>query len=183
MDIETTPINFLRAIVAGNIYAALRQHLDAQTTAQTATQTTAQTDSESANSHPSHPMGRVLPGGLYYVLWKAAADVKLAQVPDVSFLRPEKLKVFDATLPYPGAPDFAVECVTITEADMVALEKVRDYLAAGTEEVWVAYVGLGEIHRYRRDDPRTIQAFIGDDVIDGGTLFPGLRLITSDLFR
>jgi Uma2 family endonuclease len=158
MDIETTPINFRRALVAGNIYAALRQHVEAQ------------------------QLGRVLPGGLYYALWKASAGVRLAQVPDVSFLRPDKLKVFDATLPYPGAPDFAVECVTVTEADMVTLEKVRDYLAAGTEEVWIAYIGLQEIHRYRRDEPRSIQAFIGDDVIDGGALFPGLQVVTSSLF-
>jgi Uma2 family endonuclease len=158
MDIETTPINFRRALVAGNIYAALRQHVDASQS------------------------GRVLPSGLYYVLWKASAGVKLAQVPDVSFLRPDKLNVFDPTLPYPGAPDFAVECVTVTEADMVTLEKVRDYLAAGSEEVWVVYIGLKEIHRYRRDEPRVIQAFIGDDAIDGGALFPGLQVVTSVLF-
>jgi Uma2 family endonuclease len=159
MDIETTPINFRRSLVAGNIYAALRQHVDA------------------------NQLGRLLPSGLYYTLWKASAGVSLAQVPDVSFLRPDRLEGFDAMLPYPGAPDFAVECVTITEADMVTLEKVRDYLAAGTEEVWVAYIGQQEIHRYRRDEPRIIQVFIGDDIIDSGTLFPGLHVVTSSLFE
>jgi Uma2 family endonuclease len=158
MDIETTPINYRRTLVAGNIHTALRQHVDA------------------------HRLGRVLPGGLYYVLWKASAGVRLAQVPDVSFLRPDKLRVFDPTLPYPGAPDFAVECVTVTEADMITLEKVRDYLAAGTEEVWIVYVGLKEIHRYRRDEARVIRAFLGDDVINGGSMFPGLQLVTSELF-
>jgi Uma2 family endonuclease len=155
----TTPINFMRSLVAGNIFAALRAPVDAQA------------------------LGRLLPGGLFYILWKASAGVSIARVPDVSFLRAEKLSVFDPMLPYPGAPDFAIECVTVTEADMVTLEKVRDYLNAGTEEVWVAYIGLQEIHRYRRDAPKLIEVFTADDVIDGGALFPGVQIRTSDLFR
>lgn len=159
MTETTTPINFIRTTVAGNIYTALHPLVEAQ------------------------GLGRMLPGGLYYVLWKAAANVNMARVPDVSFLRKDKLHVFDSSLPYPGAPDFAAECVTVTEADMVTLEKVRDYLAAGTEEVWVAYVGLREIHRYRRDEPKIVRAYWGDDLIDGGSLFPGLQLRADDLFR
>jgi Uma2 family endonuclease len=155
----TTPLNFLRVTVTGNIYVALHPHVEQE------------------------GLGRVLPGGLFYVLWKADANVSMARIPDVSFLRSEKLQVFDATLPYPGAPDFAVECVTVTEADMVTLEKVRDYLNAGTEEVWIAYLGLKEIHRYRRDEPKIIRAYWGDDVIEGGELFPGLSLRTGDLFE
>lgn len=154
-----TPLNFLRVTVAGNIYTALRPYVEAQN------------------------LGRVLPGGLYYVLWKANTNISMARIPDVSFLRHEKLTVFDTTLPYPGAPDFAVECVTVTEADMVTLEKVRDYLNAGTEEVWIAYLGLKEIHRYCRDEPRVIRAYWGDDRIDGGSLFPGLELRARDLFE
>jgi Uma2 family endonuclease len=155
----TTPINFIRTTVAGNIYRTLAPHVEAS------------------------EQGRVLPGGLYYVLWKAAANVSMARVPDVSYLRAEKLKVFDPSLPYPGAPDFAVECVTVTEADMVTLEKVRDYLNAGTEEVWIAYVGLKEIHRYRRDEPKVIRAYWGDDLMDGGSLFPGLQMRVGELFK
>ncbi|MCU0497395.1 MAG: Uma2 family endonuclease [Anaerolineae bacterium] len=154
----TTPINLMRAAVSGNLYRVLDAHVT------------------------THRLGRVLPGGLHYVLWKAAEQVGFSQVPDVSFLRPEKLNVFDRWLPYPGAPDFAFEAVTITEADMITMAKVRDYLAAGTIEVWIAYVGLGEIHRIHRDSPRLIRAYLPGDVLDGETLFPGLQVPISDLF-
>lgn len=156
--LETTPINFRRTLIAGNILNTLHPYVE------------------------QHGLGRVLPGGLYYVLWKAAANVGMARVPDVSYLRPDKLTVFDPMMPYPGAPDFAVECVTVTEADMITLEKVRDYLAAGTDEVWVAYVGLAELHQYRRDDPKLIRVYSGDDRLTS-TLFPGLSIRAGDLFR
>jgi Uma2 family endonuclease len=155
---ETTPINFMRSMVSGKIFAGLQPHVEA------------------------HGLGRVLPCGLYYVLWKAGLGVNMARVPDVSFIRAERLNVFDPMLPYPGAPDFAVECVTVTEADMVTLDKVRDYLTAGTQEVWMVYVGLGEIHQYRRDEPRLVRVYFGDDVIASDTLFSGLRLRVADLF-
>lgn len=155
---QTTPLNYTRILVAGNIFAALRPFVE------------------------QHNLGRVLPGGLFYVLWKASAGVNTAQVPDVSFLRTEHLTMPDPTMPYPGAPDFAVEGVTITEADFVAVEKVRDYLAAGTEEVWLAYVGLQEVHQYRRDEPKIVRVYSGDDLITS-KVFPGLSLKTSDLFK
>ena len=63
------------------------------------------------------------------------------------------------------------------------MEKVRDYFDHGSEEVWLLYPKLKELHRYQRQQPDTVHRYSGGDVIDCAPLFPGLTLITSDLFK
>ncbi len=154
----TTPIDMLRSAVAGNAYAALRAFVDA------------------------HDLGYVFPAGLYYALWKASPQVKNAQQPDASFVLKHRLpRAIDLALPFPGAPDLAVEVVTVTETGIVSVEKARDYLAAGTPEVWVMYTSLKELHQYRRDDPGVIRVFRAEDVIEPLPL-PGMRVSAASLF-
>jgi Uma2 family endonuclease len=158
---ETTPIDILRAAITGNVYKALRDHAE------------------------SYDLGYVFPHGLFYVLWKDAAEVRQARTPDVSFVRKARVHdKLDFTLPYPGAPDLAVELVTITETNIFTLEKVRDYLAAGTEQVWMIYTQpMNEIHVFHRSEPRSIRVFSRGDYLDGGDLLPHLRLSIGEIFR
>lgn len=160
---ETTPIDILRSAIAGNAYAALRTHAEA------------------------HGLGYAFPAGLYYVLWRAGGgtQVKMGRTPDASFVRKARLPgAYDLTLPFAGAPDLAVEVVTITESNIFTLDKVRDYLAAGCEQVWVAFTApLAELHVYRRDDPKTVHIYTPGDTLDAGEPLPGLRVDVAALFK
>lgn len=72
--------------------------------------------------------------------------------------------------------------VSPSESDETTLEKVRDYLAAGTEQAWILYPSAEELHVYQRDDPKSIRAYSGDDILEAETLFPGLKLAVKAIF-
>lgn len=130
-----------------------------------------------------HRLGHVFGDGLHYILDADAESIRGSRIPDVSFIRRGRIpKNFDYRRPFPGAPDLAVEVISPDESGQGVLEKVNDYLQAGTEEVWAVYPEAQIIHQYRRDDPRTIHVYKSDDRIDAGTLFPGLELRAQALF-
>jgi Uma2 family endonuclease len=160
-ELATTPVDILRAAVAGNAYHLLRAHADA------------------------HNLGYVFPAGAYFALWKASKAARMGRTPDAAFVRADRLPPApDLMLPFPGAPDLAVEVVTITETNIFTLEKVRDYLAAGASQAWMAFTApLNELHVYRRDEPGLVRVYRGDDVLDVGDPLPGLRVTAAQLFR
>lgn len=160
-EVATTPVDILRAAIAGNIYHAVRQHADA------------------------HNLGYVYPSGAYFVLWKASKNARMGRTPDMAFVRKDRLPApQDLTLPFPGAPDLAVEVVTITETNIFTLEKVRDYLAAGTQQVWMAFTApLNELHVYRRDEPKVVRIYTEDDVIEAGDVLPGFNVSARTIFK
>jgi Uma2 family endonuclease len=161
MTTHPAPVDVLRSAISGNIYAALRAW---------ARQNSA---------------GMAFPAGLYYVLWRDAPEVNRARRPDASFVRRERLpKPFDALMPFYGAPDLAVEVVSQTDPEIFTLEKVRDYLTAGTAQAWMCYSSpLNEIHVYDAETPGQIRVYRGDDVLEGGALLPGFALRASDAFE
>ena len=104
--------------------------------------------------------------------------------PDVSFrLVPRETKRQSVGF-RAGAPDIAVEVVSPsnTAADMA--RKVSEYLAAGSQRVWVVYQAT------RRDPRRVIVhgadgatiTYSGDEVITDEELLPGFSLPLSEIF-
>jgi Uma2 family endonuclease len=154
-------IDVQRATVAGNLYTALRVY---------------------ANLSGA---GTAFPPGLFYALWKANPDVSKARVPDASYVRKEKLpNPYDSLMPYHGAPDFAACIVSQTDPTLFALEHVRDYLAAGTEQVWLIFTApLFEVQVYRRDEPAIVRAYHGDDLIDAGPTLPDFKITATQVFQ
>ena len=100
---------------------------------------------------------------------------------DTTFIRNERLPA-DLSHAFDGAPDLAVEVISPGNAAADMLAKVRDYLNHGSEEVWLLYPKLKELHRYRRDEVGTVRVYTKSDVIDAAPLFPGLTLAIADLF-
>lgn len=128
-------------------------------------------------------LGRVFSDGLIYVLSMLGDTITDSRMPDVSFIREENLRQdFDLELPYLGAPDLAVEVVSPTERADYLQEKIADYRAAGTEQIWVIYPSLKELHVYQRDASKTIAVYDIDDILEAPTLFPGLKIKIADLF-
>ncbi|HVU13147.1 MAG TPA: hypothetical protein VHD90_17835 [Phototrophicaceae bacterium] len=63
------------------------------------------------------------------------------------------------------------------------MEKVGVCFDHGSEEVWLLYPKLKELHRYQRTQASAVHRYSGNDMIDASPLFPGLTLITADLFK
>ena len=128
-------------------------------------------------------LGLVLGDGLLFLLDKDEAGIRGARVPDVAYIRKEDFAP-DADLekPYPSAPTLAIEVMSPQDTTEATLARIRDYLDAGTVEVWVVYPRQREVHQYTAANRATVAVYRGDDMIDTTALFPGLKLVTASLF-
>lgn len=153
-------VDVQRAAVSGNVYAALRRYAE-----------------ETCS-------GVAFPPGLFYALWHGTPDVNRARVPDASYVRRERLdKHHDALMPFYGAPDLAVLVVSQTDPTIFKLEAVRDFLAAGSTQVWMCFTApLFEVHVYQADQPDIIRVYRERAAIDVEAVLPGLRLTVDQVF-
>jgi Uma2 family endonuclease len=130
-----------------------------------------------------HDLGYVFGDGLHYRLDASSQGLKNTRLPDVSFVRKHRIAPdIDPKGLFPGAPDLAVEVVSSTETQEITLAKVRDYLHYGTEQAWVLYPTLKEVHVYQAADPQHIRAYRGDDGLTAESLFPGLTISVGQFF-
>jgi Uma2 family endonuclease len=83
---------------------------------------------------------------------------------------------------FPGSPDLAVEVIS-TDNATILMGKIQDYLAEGSEEVWVIYPKLRTLHRHLRDDPDNISIYHEDDTLEPESLFPGLKIPIAACFE
>jgi Uma2 family endonuclease len=98
--------------------------------------------------------------------------------PDVSIFLSERLKQMDLDkIPVPFAPDIAVEVLSPSEKAMAVRRKVRDYLRAGSKEVWLLDHANGELLVHTRGGIRVLQ---GTDVLES-PLLPGFSAAVADL--
>jgi Uma2 family endonuclease len=94
------------------------------------------------------------------------------------FLGAGRLQQMDQDqVPTPFAPDIAVEGLSPSERAMDARRKVRDYLRAGSEEVWLLDHANGEVLVHTGKGIRVLQ---GTDVLDS-PLLPGFAVAVADL--
>jgi Uma2 family endonuclease len=130
-----------------------------------------------------HDLGRVHTDGLMYVLHVNEAGVRYARIPDLSFIRKDAIPAeFDVSKPFPGAPTLAVEIVSPNERPDSVYGKLRDYIAYGTEQVWVLYPTPQQIAVFTQDVEHPNAIYSVNDVIPTDTLFPGLALPVADIF-
>lgn len=157
---EMGPVGFLHGLIAGNVYDVLKPFV------------------------LKHKLGYVQADGVIYVLATDDQGIRSALVPDVSFVRKERLLPnYDLSRPFPGAPDLAVEVISPQEAASDILAKVDRYLDAGTQQVWVMYPERRDLHQYtRRGTKNQVQIYTDDDLIDVKHLFPGLEISPVTLF-
>ena len=85
----------------------------------------------------------------------------------------------------PGAPDIAVEVFSPSNTAAEMERKVAEYLAAGSQRVWV-------VRSATRREPRSVVVhhadgatitYTGDDVITDEEMLPGFSLPLSEIFR
>ena len=99
--------------------------------------------------------------------------------PDVSIiLGKERLQQMDLDkIPVPSAPDIAVEVLSPSESAMDVRRKVRDYLRAGSKEVWLLDHANGEV---LIETATGIHVLQGTDVLESG-LLPGFSVAVTEL--
>ena len=103
--------------------------------------------------------------------------------PDVSFVLNDSDEYNDGFVP--GAPDIAVEAVSPSNTVAEMERKVGEYLAAGSQRVWVVYPAVGGAARrvvVHRADGRVI-TYTGYDVITDEELLPGFSLTLTEIFE
>jgi Uma2 family endonuclease len=102
------------------------------------------------------------------------------RAPDFAFLR--KDRVPDGRLPkgyFPGAPDLAVEVLAPHDRAEEVEDKVQEWLAAGTQQVWVINLRRRTLTVHRRD--QSAQVLRAGDTLDGGDLLPGFQAKVAQL--
>ncbi len=127
--------------------------------------------------------GFVFYDGLIYLLNQEGQHLRGARVPDVSFIRKGMIpKGWNIERPFPGAPTLAVEVVSPDDDAEDLLKRTRDYLRAGSEQVWIAYPSEREAHQHKRGADVVRIYANDDDAIDTADLFPGLTLTVAEIF-
>lgn len=156
--VEMNPVGMLHHLVAGNIYRIIDGHV------------------------VKHKLGYVFMDGLLYLLFKEGKGIKGAQVPDVSFVsHADMLTGWDIEKPFPGSPTLAVEVVSPGDDADDLLKRVRNYLKAGTSQVWVVYPQSKEVHQYLRGE-ESFRAYVDDATMHVESLFPDLTISLSAIF-
>lgn len=156
--VQMTPVGILHHIIAGNIYRILDSYVQ------------------------KHKNGLVFMDGLLYLMAREGKGIKGALVPDVSLIRSGQIPDdWDLERPFPGAPALAVEVMSPDDAVEDVLNKVRQYLATGTEQVWVVFPRQKELHQYQRGTPQ-VQTITATETFDVSVFLPGLMLSMPDVF-
>lgn len=156
---ELKPIGILHHLIVGNIYSPIDRYVLA------------------------NDPGAVFFHGLMYLLHHEPSLLRGARVPDVSFIRKGNIPAgWDITKPHPGAPDLAVEVISPDDSAEDTTRRIRDYLKAGTEQVWVVYPESKVVYQYRRDQPSVVTVYQTGDAMNVAELFPDLAVNTRDFF-
>lgn len=100
--------------------------------------------------------------------------------PDVSFVFRPRVEGRGSGFPV-GAPDIAVEVVSPSDTAAELARKVAEYLAAGSQKVWVVYPSVRQVLVHRADG--SVLSYGGDDVITDEELLPGFSLPLSEIFE
>jgi Uma2 family endonuclease len=110
-----------------------------------------------------------------------ARDPDTVRVPDVAFVTKQRAGLHPPVEGcFPGAPDLAVEVVSPTDAMTDVLEKVEEYLAAGTQIVWVVVPPRQEVYVYRPTGG--VEVVGADGKLIGDPVLPGLSIAVAEIF-
>ena len=104
-------------------------------------------------------------------------DPDTVRAPDVSFMSTARLGAPDDDGFYEGAPDLAIEVLSPDDRPGKVQEKIREYLAAGTRQVWIVdaddrtitvYLPSGASRSYSG-----MEEVSGSDLLRGFSFRPG----------
>jgi len=113
--------------------------------------------------------------------FKIAADPDTVRAPDVAFVRRERIPASGIPKEFwPGAPDVAVEVISLSDTYTEVEEKVVEWLAAGMCMVVVVNSRTRTVTVYY--SPTEVTRLTASDVLTGGEILPGFACRVSELF-
>ncbi len=114
--------------------------------------------------------------------FKLRSNPDTVRAPDIAFIRQARVDHVGEQKGYwPGAPDLAVEVLSPDDRVGEVEEKVSEWLAAGTKQVWIVSPRLRTVTIYR--SLSEITTLTDKDTLDGGDVVPGFRITVEELFR
>ena len=102
-------------------------------------------------------------------------------VPDVAFIRSERLSADVNVRFVDGPPDLAIEVVSPSDSLSKVQAKVLEYLEAGTLLVWVIEPRRQTVTVYRAD--HSAHLLLDSDSLSGEDVLPGFSLLISEIFH
>jgi Uma2 family endonuclease len=154
--IEMPPHGFAHGEIAGRVYRRLVEHI------------------ERAGD------GKVAVGDVGFVL-SVPGDQERVRGPDVAFISAGRLSGIGSLEGFVvGAPDLAVEVLSPSDTMVDVQQRVRDYIDAGTELVWLVAPQARTVTVYRADG--SAHLLRDQDVLDGEHLLPGLSIPLDEVF-
>jgi Uma2 family endonuclease len=116
--------------------------------------------------------------------------VRGSRIPDVMFIRTERLDAYKTANPdWRGkplmlVPDLVVEVVSPTDQYSDVQAKVQRYLADGVRLVWVFDPQTKTVTAYSRtQEGYRVRAFNESDTLDGGDVIAGLSINLKEIFE
>lgn len=102
------------------------------------------------------------------------------RVPDVSFVRAERLEAVHRRGFCVGCPDLAVEIFSPTDSVRQLMRKVKQYFAAGCHTVWIVYPDRREVNVLEASG--TDRLLDENDLIEAPELLPGFSVPVAEFF-
>ena len=107
-------------------------------------------------------------------------DPDTVRAPDVGFIRTDRAPPVRTRGFFQGPPDLAVEVVSPSDRAGELLAKVRDWLSAGCQSVWVVDPTSQTISIYRGSHEPAM--LTNADVLTDDVFLPGFRLPVAQVF-
>lgn len=121
--------------------------------------------------------GAIMMGSATYLMFSSVDSLRNAFEPSVSYIRNENVPPgWNPEKPHPGAPDLAIEIVSPTDDPEEVQWKRRTYLQKGTQQVWLVYFRLREVHQYTAEGVKIYSQ--PEEQIDVEALLPGMTGLT-----
>ncbi len=107
-------------------------------------------------------------------------DPDTVRAPDVGFIRADRVPLVRTRGFFQGPPDLAVEVVSPSDRAGDLLAKVRDWLSAGCQSVWVVDPTSQTISIYRGSHEPAM--LTNADVLADDAVLPGFHLPVTQVF-
>jgi Uma2 family endonuclease len=111
--------------------------------------------------------------------FQLAHDPDTVRVPDVAFVRADRIPPCGVKGFFQGAPDLAVEVVSPGDRSGEVAAKSQEWLKAGCRAVWVVDPETRTISVYRGGD---VVVFGESETLTGGDVLPGFSVSVAEVF-
>ncbi len=150
--VEMAAVGGTHQLIGGNIYRVLDEHNQAR------------------------QLGLLSYYGLIFLMFSIEKRLKNSFVPDIAFIFTANiLPTWNLDKPYPGVPDLAIEIISPDDNPIEVIQKRRTYLAKGTQELWLVYPDVEEVHQNTSDG---VRIYTQPDEAIQTALFPDLTTLT-----